>query len=199
VSERWILVLYYSRGGATEAMARQVARGVELVSGVSARLRTVPPVSADCEERLPEVPDDGPLYCELDELRDCAGLVLGSPTRFGNMAAPLKYFLDQTSGIWLSGAMIDKPAGVFTSTSSLHGGQESTLLSMMLPLLHHGMLIAGLPYSEPGLMSTDAGGTPYGASHWAGERNDRALGEGEARLCRALGTRVARLAGGLTA
>jgi NAD(P)H dehydrogenase (quinone) len=195
VAERWILVLYYSRGGATEAMARQVVRGVELVPGVSARLRTVPPVSADCEPTLPEVPADGPLYCELDELRDCAGLVLGSPTRFGNMAAPLKYFLDQSSGIWLSGAMIDKPAGVFTSTSSLHGGQESTLLSMMLPLLHHGMLIAGLPYSERGLMSTAAGGTPYGASHWAGEHNDRPLQEGEARLCRALGTRVARLAG----
>ena len=194
--EPCILVLYYSRHGATEAMAQQVARGVERVPGMVARLRTVPPVSADCEQSLDDIPADGPLYCELDDLRDCAGLVMGSPTRFGNMAAPLKYFLDQSSSLWLSGALIDKPAGVFTSTSSLHGGQESTLLSMLLPLLHHGMVVAGLPYSEAGLMSTQSGGTPYGASHWAGADNSRELDEGEAALCRALGLRVARLAGG---
>jgi NAD(P)H dehydrogenase (quinone) len=196
MAEPYILVLYYSRHGATEAMAQQVARGVERVPGLVARLRTVPAVSADCEQSADEIPAAGPLYCELDDLRNCAGLVMGSPTRFGNMAAPLKYFLDQTSSLWLSGALIDKPAGVFTSTSSLHGGQESTLLSMLLPLLHHGMVVAGLPYSEAGLMSTTAGGTPYGASHWAGADNSRALDDGEATLCRALGTRVARLAAG---
>lgn len=193
--DRYVLVLYYSRGGATAGMAQQVARGVERVSGISARLRTVPAISANCEQTEEDIPDAGPLFCELDDLRDCAALIMGSPTRFGNMAAPLKYFLDQTSALWLSGAMIDKPAAVFTSTSSLHGGQESTLLSMMLPLLHHGMVIAGLPYSESGLMSTDSGGTPYGASHWAGPDNSRALDEREAAMCRALGGRVARLAG----
>ena len=189
----YILVLYYSRAGATAEMARQVARGVELVSGMSARLRTVPAVSTVVECTAPDVPDDGPLYCDMDDLRDCAGLALGSPTRFGNMAAPLKYFIDQSSALWLSGAMIDKPACVFTSTSSLHGGQESTLLSMMLPLLHHGMIIAGLPYSEEGLMTTQSGGTPYGASHWAGNDNSTTLDETEAALCRALGQRVASL------
>jgi NAD(P)H dehydrogenase (quinone) len=177
-------------------MAQQVARGVQQVSGVEARLRTVPPVSANCEKTEDEIPDDGPLYCEPDDLRDCAGLVMGSPTRFGNMAAPLKYFVDQSSSLWLSGAMIDKPAAVFTSTSSLHGGQESTLLSMMLPLLHHGMLVVGLPYSEAGLMSTESGGTPYGASHWAGADNSRRVDANEALLCQALGKRVARLAQG---
>ena len=191
-----ILVLYYSRGGATAEMAQQVARGVQQVSGVEARLRTVPPVSANCEKTEDEIPDDGPLYCEPDDLRDCAGLVMGSPTRFGNMAAPLKYFVDQSSSLWLSGAMIDKPAAVFTSTSSLHGGQESTLLSMMLPLLHQGMLVVGLPYSEAGLMSTESGGTPYGASHWAGADNSRRVDANEALLCQALGKRVARLAQG---
>jgi len=196
MGQAYILVLYYSRGGATAEMALHIARGVELQPGMSARLRTVPPVSADCEQTAEDIPAEGPLYCELEDLRHCAGLVLGSPTRFGNMAAPLKYFLDQTSALWLSGAMIDKPAAVFTSTSSLHGGQESTLLSMMLPLLHHGMLITGLPYSEPGLMSTASGGTPYGASHWAGDDNGRPVDEGEASLCRALGLRVARLASG---
>ncbi|MCP5189565.1 MAG: NAD(P)H:quinone oxidoreductase [Pseudomonadales bacterium] len=196
MAEPFVLVLYYSRHGATAEMAAQVARGVESVAGVAARLRTVPPVSADCEQTGDEIPADGPLYCELDDLRDCAALVMGSPTRFGNMAAPLKYFLDQTSSLWLSGAMIDKPAGVFTSTSSLHGGQETTLLSMMLPLLHHGMVIAGLPYSEAGLLSTTSGGTPYGASHWAGADNGRAVDAVEAGLCRALGARVARLAVG---
>ncbi len=193
-AEPYVLVLYYSRHGATAEMARQVARGVERVEGVSARLRTVPPVSATCEQVAEEIPAEGPLYCEQDDLRECAGLVLGSPTRFGNMAAPLKYFLDQTSAIWMSGALIDRPAAVFTSTSSLHGGQESTLLSMMLPLLHHGMVFAGLPYSERGLMTSESGGTPYGASHWAGADNGRALDETEASLCRSLGSRVARLA-----
>lgn len=194
MSSPFVLVLYYSRHGDTAAMAEQVARGVELVDGVSARLRTVPSVSANTEQSEDEIPSQGPLYCEMEDLADCAGLVLGSPTRFGNMAAPLKYFLDQTSGLWLSGAMIDKPAAVFTSTSSLHGGQESTLLSMMLPLLHHGMVIAGLPYSEAGLMRSVSGGTPYGASHWAGPDNGRRLDDDEAGLCRALGGRIARLA-----
>ncbi|RLA48740.1 MAG: NAD(P)H-quinone oxidoreductase [Gammaproteobacteria bacterium] len=196
MEQAYILVLYYSRGGATATMAQQIARGVELVPDMSARLRTVPPVSANCEQTEEDIPSVGPLYCELEDLRNCAGLVMGSPTRFGNMAAPLKYFLDQTSSLWLSGAMIDKPAAVFTSTSSMHGGQESTLLTMLLPLLHHGMLIAGLPYSESGLMSTASGGTPYGASHWAGSDNSRPVDETEASLCRALGKRVARLAGG---
>ena len=196
MADPYILVLYYSRHGATAAMAQQVARGVELNPGISARLRTVPPVSANCEQTQEDIPDQGPLYCEQDDLRDCAGLVMGSPTRFGNMAAPLKYFLDQTSSLWLSGAVIDKPAAVFTSTSSLHGGQESTLLSMMLPLLHQGMLVVGLPYSEAGLMSTESGGTPYGASHWAGADNSRRVDANEALLCQALGKRVARLAQG---
>ncbi len=196
MAEPYILVLYYSRHGATAAMAQQVARGVERVPGLVARLRTVPAVSADCERSADEIPAEGPLYCEPDDLRHCAGLVMGSPTRFGNMAAPLKYFLDQSSSLWLSGALIDKPAGVFTSTSSLHGGQESTLLSMLLPLLHHGMVVAGLPYSEAGLMNTTSGGTPYGASHWAGPDNTRPLDETEAALCRALGARIARLATG---
>jgi NAD(P)H dehydrogenase (quinone) len=193
-SEPFVLVLYYSRGGATAAMAQHVARGIERVPGITARLRTVPAISANCEKTEDDIPESGPLYCELDDLRHCAGLVLGSPTRFGNMAAPLKYFIDQTSSLWLSGAMIDKPAAVFTSTSSLHGGQEATLLSMLLPLLHHGMLVAGLPYSEPGLMTTTSGGTPYGASHWAGADNRRAVDDAEAALCSALGARVARLA-----
>ena len=185
MSDPYVLVLYY--------------RGVDQVEGIESRLRTVPPVSASFEERGSDIPDDGPLYCELDDLKDCAGLVLGSPTRFGNMAAPMKYFLDQTSGLWLNGALVDKPAGVFTSTSSLHGGQETTLLSMMLPLLHHGMAVLGLPYSESGLMTTASGGTPYGASHLAGPANDRAVDETELALCRALGGRVARWALGVPA
>lgn len=188
----YVLVLYYSRQGSTEAMARMVARGVSSVTGFEARLRTVAPISADTEQTADAVPDDGPPYCSVDDLRHCAGLVLGSPTRFGNMAAPLKYFIDQTSDLWLSGSMIDKPAAVFTSTASLHGGQESTLLSMQLPLLHHGMLVMGLPYSEAGLMTTSSGGTPYGASHWAGPDGGRAMDDTEAQLCRALGRRVAQ-------
>ena len=192
----YILVLYYSRSGATATMAQQIARGIELVPGVADRLRTVPAVSATCEQTEEAIPADGPIYCEQADLRECAGMVIGSPTRFGNMAAPLKYFIDQTSTLWLSGAMIDKPAAVFTSSSSMHGGQESTLLSMLLPLLHHGMIIAGLPYSEKGLMSTTTGGTPYGASHWAGHDNMRPVDEAESTLCRALGQRVARLVTG---
>lgn len=190
----YVLVLYYSRGGATATMAQQVARGVDTVDGIGSRLRTVPAVSAATQQTEDEIPDEGPLYCEEDDLRHCAGLVLGSPTRFGNMAAPLKYFIDGTSGLWLSGALIDKPAGVFTSTSSLHGGQETTLLSMALPLLHHGMVLAGLPYSEAGLMRAESGGTPYGASHWAGAGSDRPVDDNESALCRALGQRIARLA-----
>jgi NAD(P)H dehydrogenase (quinone) len=190
----YVLVLYYSRQGATATMARHVARGVEKVAGIEARIRTVPPISAATEATVESIPEEGPLYCEIDELRDCVGLVLGSPTRFGNMAAPLKYFVDQTSSLWLSGAMIDKPAAVFTSTSSLHGGQETTLLSMMLPLLHHGMAVLGLPYSEAGLMNTESGGSPYGASHWAGQSGDRPVDELELQLCQALGQRVAQWA-----
>ncbi len=193
----YILVLYYSRQGATAEMARLLARGVE-EGGMEAVLRTVPDVSAVCEAVAPPVPEDGPPYVELDELKNCAGLALGSPTRFGNMAAPMKYFLDSSSGLWLGGALIGKPAGVFTSTSSLHGGQESTLLSMMLPLLHHGMLIAGLPYSEPELLSTTTGGTPYGASHLAGSDSKLPLSDDEKALCKAQGKRLAMLASRLS-
>ncbi|WP_346836963.1 NAD(P)H:quinone oxidoreductase [Microbulbifer sp. SAOS-129_SWC] len=191
-SEAYVLVLYYSRSGATANLAAELARGVES-AGIAARLRTVPPVSPDTEASLPPVPDSGAPYCTSDDLRHCAGLLLGSPTRFGNMASPLRYFLDQTSDLWLDGSLAGKPAAVFTSTGSLHGGQESTLISMMLPLLHHGMLIAGIPYSEAALMHTKSGGTPYGASHWAGA-NGSELSEDERTLCRALGARVGNLA-----
>lgn len=189
-----ILVLYYSHYGNVASMARLVARGVEEVSGMTARLRTVPKVSAVCEATADEIPERGPPYATAADLEACAGLVLGSPTRFGNMAAPLKYFLDGTSDLWLRGTLAGKPAGVFTSTASLHGGQESTLLSMMLPLLHHGMVLAGLPYSEPDLGTTTTGGTPYGASHVAGADSRRELSDEERRLCQALGRRVAGLA-----
>jgi len=171
-----ILVLYYSRYGAVKRMARLIARGIEQVPGISARIRTVPKVSAVCEAVETDVPDAGAPYVELEDLEACAGLALGSPTRFGNMAAPLKYFLDSTSGLWLKGALAGKPAAVFTSTSSMHGGQEATLISMMLPLLHHGMILLGLPYTEPELMSTASGGTPYGASHVAGRCDQFRLG-----------------------
>lgn len=188
-----VLVLYYSRHGAIREMANQIARGIER-EGASARVRTVPDVSAVSEAVADSIPANGPPYVTLDDLRECIGLALGSPTRFGNMAAPLKYFLDNTTPIWLSAALVGKPAAVFTSSSSLHGGQESTLISMMLPLLHHGMVIVGLPYSEPALMDTASGGTPYGASHVAGAQSDRALTEHEAHLCQALGRRLARTA-----
>lgn len=194
MSDRYILILYYSRQGATREMARLIARGVE-AAGLTARLRTVPAVSADCEATAADIPETGDLYATLDDLAGCAGLVLGSPTRFGNMAAPLKYFLDGTTALWLNGALIDKPAAVFTSTGSLHGGQESTLLSMMLPLMHHGMVLLGIPYAEPALLATTSGGTPYGASHWAGGDGSRTLTSDEAQLCQALGRRVARWAG----
>lgn len=189
-----VLVLFYSRHGATAQMASLIARGVEEVAGVEAIIRTVPAISTVCEATAEDVPDSGAMYASLDDLRNCDGLVLGSPTRFGNMAAPLKYFLDGTSNLWLSGALIGKPAAVFTSTSSLHGGQETTLTSMMLPLLHHGMLLAGLPYSETTLLETRSGGTPYGASHLAGVDNLRKVDDDEAKLCIALGKRVATLA-----
>lgn len=193
----YILILYYSRHGATAAMAHQVARGVEEVAGIEARLRTVPPVSTVCEATADSIPASGAPYAELDDLRHCAGLALGSPTRFGNMAAPLKYFLDGTSSLWLSGGLAGKPAAVFTSTGTLHGGQETTLLSMMLPLLHHGMLLLGLPYSEKDLVHTTTGGSPYGASHVAGAEAKLPLSEEEKRLCQALGRRLARVAAAL--
>ncbi|MDX1251738.1 MAG: NAD(P)H:quinone oxidoreductase [Gammaproteobacteria bacterium] len=194
----YILVLYYSRHGAVMQMAQMIARGAEEVPGMEARLRTVPEVSAVCEAVEDTIPGTGAPYATLDDLRDCAGLALGSPTRFGNMAASLKYFLDGTSPLWLSGALIGKPAALFTSTSTLHGGQESTLLSMMLPLLHHGMIVMGLPYSEVDLLNTTSGGTPYGASHVAGLDSKRPLSEEEKRLCRALGKRLAETAARLT-
>ncbi len=189
----YILVLYYSTHGATATMARQVARGVE-ETGLEARLRTVPAVSANHEATAAPVPDSGAPYCTLDDLNDCAGLALGSPTRFGNMAAAMKYFIDGTSGLWMKAALAGKPGGVFTSTSSQHGGQETTLISMMLPLLHHGMLITGLPYSEPALATTRDGGTPYGPSHVAGIDNQQPLSDDESALCRALGRRLANTA-----
>ena len=189
-----ILVLYYSQTGAVKQMAQLIARGIEKVPQSGARLRTVPKVSTLTEATEPEVPNTGAPYVEYADLEQCAGLALGSPTRFGNMAAPLKYFIDGTGALWLKGAMSGKPAAVFTSTASMHGGQESTLLSMMLPLLHHGMLIVGVPYSEPELMKTRTGGTPYGASHLAGANADLPLSEDEKRICQALGTRLAEAA-----
>lgn len=189
----YILVLYYSTHGSTEKMAQQLARGIES-AGLEARLRTVPHVSSNCEAIAPRVPTEGAVYCTIDDLRECSGLLLGSPTRFGNMAASLKYFLDSTSAQWLNGDLVGKPAAVFTSTGSMHGGQESTLLSMMLPLLHQGMLIAGIPYSEPALMATQTGGTPYGASHLASGDQANVLSDDETVLCQALGKRIATLA-----
>lgn len=189
-----ILVLYYSRSQHTAAMARQVSRGVESVSGVSARVRTVPCVSTVTEAVEDEVPVEGPPYATIDDLVECAGVVMGSPTRFGNMAAPLKYFLDGTSTLWANGALVGKPAAVFTSTSTMHGGQESTLLSMMLPLMHHGMLMVGIPYTEKALHETDAGGTPYGASHVSGDDGNRSLTPMEKSLCQLIGQRVAETA-----
>jgi NAD(P)H dehydrogenase (quinone) len=189
-----VLVLYYSHTGAVREMAQLVARGVEQVPGCAARVRTVPRVSAAHEALEPAVPGAGAPYAELKDLEECIGLALGSPTRFGNMAAPMKYFWDSTGELWLKGRLAGKPAGVFTSTASLHGGQETTLVSMMLPLLHHGMLIVGLPYSEPDLNATASGGTPYGASHHAGSAAERAITEHERRLCVALGRRLADVA-----
>lgn len=193
----YILVLYYSRHGATRRLAEQIARGVEQ-AGLAARLRTVAPVSTVCEAVADDIPEQGHLYATQDDLRDCAGLAMGSPTRFGNMAAPLKYFIDGSSALWMSGALIGKPACVFTSSASMHGGQETTLTSMMLPLLHHGMLITGLPYSESSLSTTSSGGTPYGASHVAGSEG-RSVDDVELGLATALGKRLAKLAGRLLA
>jgi NAD(P)H dehydrogenase (quinone) len=189
-----ILVLYYSRNGATRKLAELIAQGVESVSGCEARLRTVPAVSTVAEATEPDIPAQGAPYVELRDLEECAGLALGSPTRFGNMAAPLKYFLDGTSTQWLSGALAGKPACVFTSTGSLHGGQEMTLLSMMIPLLHHGMLLMGLPYTHPELMTTASGGTPYGATHWSGAHGSLPVSEDTRLLTIALGRRLAQAA-----
>lgn len=190
----YILILFYSRYGAVAEMARLIARGVEEMPGIQARLRTVPAVSAVCEATEDSIPTSGAPYAELDDLRHCAGLALGSPTRFGNMAAPLKYFMDGTSPLWMGGSLIGKPAATFTSTASLHGGQETTLLSMMLPLMHHGMLVLGLPYSETDLLRTATGGTPYGPSHLAGPESNLPLSDEEKRLCHALGRRLAATA-----
>lgn len=187
-----ILVLYYSRHGNIAEMARHVARGAELVKGCEARLRTVPAVSAVSEATQDDIPESGAVYASLDDLKNCDGLVMGSPVRFGNMAAPLKYFLDNTSELWLSGQLAGKPAAVFDGSASLHGGQESTLLSMMLPLMHHGMMVLGLPYTETDLLTTSSGGTPYGASHVAGNDSQTPLTDEEKRLCVALGKRVAQ-------
>ncbi len=189
-----ILVLYYSRHGATRKLAELIAQGIESVAGCEAVLRTVPAVSAVSEATEPAVPSSGAPYVELADLEHCAGLALGSPTRFGNMAAPLKYFIDGSSAQWLSGALTGKPACVFTSTGSLHGGQESTLLSMMLPLLHHGMLMLGLPYTEPALMTTASGGSPYGATHWSGIAGDKTFSDDTRTLAIALGKRLATTA-----
>lgn len=189
-----ILVLYYSRFGSTARLAEQIARGINSVDGCNARVRTVPPVSNDTEATATQVPDDGPPYVSKSDLSECAGLVMGSPTRFGNMAAALKYFLDGTASEWLSGALSGKPAGVFTSTSSLHGGQESTLLTMSVPLLHHGMLLVGIPFAESALTETTTGGTPYGASHLARDKGDTTPSNEEARVAQHLGRRVAEAA-----
>ena len=191
---REILVLYYSHHGSVRELARHIARGIEETPGIVARLRTVPKVSAVCEASEAAIPDEGPPYVEARDLEECIGLALGSPTRFGNMAAPLKYFLDSTGGLWLKGALAGKPAVVFTSTTSMHGGQESTLLSMMLPLLHHGMMILGIPYTEAALSATREGGTPYGASHISGADGNTATGEHERLLAVALGRRLAEAA-----
>jgi NAD(P)H dehydrogenase (quinone) len=193
-----ILVLYYSRGGSVANLARHVARGVGEIAGMSARLRTVPPVAAITQVAAPPEPDEGAPYVIRQDLAECAGLLLGSPTRFGNMAAPLKYFIDGLGAEWVSGTLVGKPAGVFTSTSTMHGGQESTLLSMMVPLLHHGCVIAGIPYTEPLLSTTRGGGTPYGASHVAGTADDPQPSDDEAQLARVLGRRIAQLAARLS-
>ncbi|OJW97916.1 NAD(P)H:quinone oxidoreductase [Thiobacillus sp. 65-1402] len=189
-----ILVLYYSAGGSVREMAQLVARGVNQVAGAAARVRTVPPLAPRTQVAEPPVPEEGAPYVELADLEQCAGIALGSPTRFGNMAAPLKYFLDTTGALWAKGTLAGKPAAVFTSTASLHGGQETTLTSMMLPLLHHGMLIVGLPYTHPEVTHTASGGTPYGASHWAGAGDDKPLTGDERTLCIALGKRLAETA-----
>lgn len=193
----YILVLYYSRTGSTAQLAQYIARGISSIEGIEARLRTVPPVSATCEAVDKAIPDEGAPYVTLNDLRYCHGLALGSPTRFGNMAAPLKYFLDTTAALWLAGDLVDKPACVFSSSASMHGGQESTLLSMMLPLLHHGMILLGIPYTEASLNNTITGGTPYGVTHVSGVANDNQLSEDELNLAKYLGHRLAKTVQGL--
>lgn len=194
MSNPYILVLYYSRTGSVAQLAQFLARGIERVAGIEARIRTVPPVSTTCEAVDKPIPDQGAPYVTLDDLRQCHGLALGSPTRFGNMAAPLKYFLDTTSSLWLAGDLINKPACVFSSSASMHGGQETTLLSMMLPLIHQGMILLGVPYSEPSLNNTMSGGTPYGVTHVSGVANDRVLSQDEINMAKHLGERLARVA-----
>lgn len=194
LEQPYILILYYSRFGATAKMANHIAHGVEEVTGINARVRTVPPVTTGLDEKISPVPEQGPPYATLDDLKTCAGLILGSPTRYGNMAAALKYFIDGTSGLWLGGNLAGKPAGVFTSSASMHGGQETTLISMALPLLHHGMLLVGLPYTEADLTLTKSGGTPYGPSHLAGPESKNPLTEEEIRLCKSYGKRIGEIA-----
>lgn len=189
-----VLVLYYSQGGAVREMAQLIARGIESQAGIKARIRSVPKVSSNCEATEPDIPASGDPYVELSDLQECIGLALGSPTRFGNMAAAMKYFLDSTVSTWLKGDLIGKPAAVFTSSGSMHGGNEATLLSMMLPLLHHGMVMVGIPYSESELSATKTGGTPYGASHVAGANDDLAISPDERKLCLALGKRLGQIA-----
>jgi len=193
MNKPYILVLYYSRSGAVAQLAQYIARGIAFIDGIEARVRTVPPVSTTCEAVDKPVPEAGAPYASLEDLRGSAGLALGSPTRFGNMAAPLKYFLDSTSSLWLAGDLVNKPACVFSSSASMHGGQETTLLTMMLPLLHHGMLLVGLPYTEPALNTTQSGGTPYGATHVAGINNDNQVSQDEASLAKRLGERLATI------
>ena len=194
LSNPYVLIIYYSRYGATANMARLIGRGVESVQGIDAVLRTVPPVATTTQTAEPPVPADGAIYCSEEDVLNCSGLILGSPTRFGNIAAPLKHFLDSTGSLWVSGTLIDKPGAVFTSTGSMHGGQESTLLSMMIPLIHHGMVICGIPYSENSLNTTTSGGTPYGASHVAGSDGKNPISDEEKTLCLALGRRLAQIA-----
>jgi NAD(P)H dehydrogenase (quinone) len=189
-----VLVLYYSQGGAVREMAQLIARGIESQAGVKARIRSVPKVSSNCEATEPDIPTSGDPYVELNDLQECVGLALGSPTRFGNMAAAMKHFLDSTVSTWLKGDLIGKPAAVFTSSGSMHGGNEATLLSMMLPLLHHGMVMVGIPYSEAELSATKTGGTPYGASHVGGANDDLAISPDERKLCLALGKRLGQIA-----
>lgn len=194
MTKPYILVLYYSRTGAVKQLAQYIARGVAHVDGIEARIRSVPPVSATCESVESTVPDEGAPYATLEDLKGCVGLALGSPTRFGNMAAPMKYFIDSTTSLWLAGALVDKPACVFSSSSSMHGGQESTLISMMLPLLHQGMILLGVPYTEPALSTTQTGGTPYGVTHVSGVGNDPVLSLDEMTLAKRLGERLGRMA-----
>ena len=189
----YVLILYYSRSGATAAMARAITEGVELIEGIVAKIRTVPSVSPDHQASVASIPETGAIYCELDELKQCEGLILGSPTRFGQMASPLKHFIDGTGALWSTGALIDKPVATFTSTASLHGGQEATLFNMAIPMIHHGMVYCGIPFSEDALYNTRSGGTPYGASHVSGSEASREMTADELELCKALGNRIARL------